>query len=61
RGRLTEPHPSLEEIRSRVRRGLESFDQSYQRILNPHIYKVSVTEQLRSLKLELIKNYLGDL
>jgi nicotinate phosphoribosyltransferase len=61
RGRLTEPHPSLEEIRSQVRRDLESFDQSYQRILNPHIYKVSVTEQLRSLKLELIKNYLGDL
>jgi nicotinate phosphoribosyltransferase len=61
RGRLTGPHPSLEEIRSRVRRGLESFDQSYQRILNPHIYKVSITEQLRRLKLELIKNYLGDL
>jgi nicotinate phosphoribosyltransferase len=61
RGRFTEPHPSLEEIRSRVRSGLGSFDQSYQRILNPHVYKVSITGRLRSLKLELIKNYLGDL
>jgi nicotinate phosphoribosyltransferase len=61
RGRLRELHPSLEEIRSQVRSDLDSFDQSYQRILNPHVYKVSVTEGLRNLKLELIKNYLGDL
>jgi nicotinate phosphoribosyltransferase len=60
-GRLTEPHPPLETIRSRVRSDLDSFDQSYQRILNPHVYKVSVTERLRNLKLELIKNYLKDL
>ena len=51
---------SLNEIRAHVRRGLESLDQSYRRILNPHIYKISVTERLRDLKLELIKNNLGD-
>ena len=51
----------LEEIRERVRRSLESLDQSYKRILNPHIYKVSATERFRSLKLDLIKNYLGEL
>ncbi|MDR2404128.1 MAG: nicotinate phosphoribosyltransferase [Spirochaetaceae bacterium] len=53
--------PSLEKIREKVRTELDTFDQSYKRFLNPHVYKVSVTEQLRSLKLELIKNYLGDL
>jgi nicotinate phosphoribosyltransferase len=52
---------SLLEIRARVQKGLESLDQSYKRLLNPHIYKVSVTGRLRSLKLELINNYLGEL
>ena len=51
----------LMNIQERVRLGLESLDQSYMRILNPHIYKVSITERLRALKLDLIKNYLGDL
>jgi nicotinate phosphoribosyltransferase len=44
-----------------VRRELDSLDQSYKRILNPHIYKVSITGKLRALKLELIRNFLGDL
>jgi nicotinate phosphoribosyltransferase len=54
-------HPSLEEIKCLMREDLESLDQSYKRLLNPHIYKVSITEKLRSIKLELIKNYLGEL
>ncbi|MDR3337642.1 MAG: nicotinate phosphoribosyltransferase [Treponema sp.] len=54
-------HPSLEEVKRLVREDLESFDQSYKRLLNPHIYKVSITEKLHSIKLELIKNYLGEL
>jgi nicotinate phosphoribosyltransferase len=53
--------PSLEDIRAKTRREFESLDHSYKRILNPHIYKVSVTSRLRDLKLELIKNFLGDL
>jgi nicotinate phosphoribosyltransferase len=53
--------PSLEEIRLRVKADLDTFDQSYKRILNPHVYKVSVTPELRRLKLSLIRSYLGDL
>ncbi|GHV39366.1 nicotinate phosphoribosyltransferase [Spirochaetia bacterium] len=53
--------PSLAEIRSRVEQELDSLDSSYKRLLNPHVYKVSVTTRLRNLKLDLIKNYLGDL
>jgi nicotinate phosphoribosyltransferase len=60
-GGLLSLHPSLEDIRALVRRELDSLDQSYKRILNPHIYKVSITGKLRALKLELIKNYLGEL
>jgi nicotinate phosphoribosyltransferase len=53
--------PSLEEIRKHVKADLENFDDSYKRLLNPHVYKVSISQSLRSVKLELIKNYLGDL
>jgi nicotinate phosphoribosyltransferase len=60
-GELCEALPDLEAIRERVCSGLESFDSSYKRLLNPHVYKVSVTTRLRELKLALIKNYLGDL
>ena len=49
--------PSLGEVQLKVRNCLKSFDQSYKRILNPHIYKISVTERLRTLKLDLIKAY----
>ena len=54
-------NPTLPELQKRVRHELELFDPSYMRILNPHIYKVSISWRLRDLKLELIKNYLGDL
>jgi nicotinate phosphoribosyltransferase len=61
KGQSLSAEPSLADIKVLVRQGLESLDQSYKRILNPHIYKVSITGKLRSLKLDLIKNYLGDL
>jgi nicotinate phosphoribosyltransferase len=51
----------LQEIRERVNRDIDSLDPSYKRLLNPHIYKVSISRRLRELKLDLIKNYLGDL
>jgi nicotinate phosphoribosyltransferase len=53
--------PSLTEIRSRVAQELESLDSSHKRLLNPHVYKVSVTPRLRALKMDLIKSHLGDL
>ena len=55
------PSPALPEIRAYSQADLDSFDSSYKRLLNPHVYKVSITENLRGLKLELLKNYLGDL
>ena len=59
--KTTGEKPKLKDIQDRVKRELESLDPSYKRLLNPHIYKVSVTTRLRDLKLELIKNYLGEL
>ena len=46
--------PSLHEIRSNSLAAFEFFDSTYKRQLNPHLYKVSITEKLRKLKLELI-------
>jgi nicotinate phosphoribosyltransferase len=60
-GTSARKEPSLEDIRRLVKEDLDTFDQSYKRLLNPHIYKVSITEAIRDLKLELIKNFLGDL
>ena len=51
--------PPLKEIREYSAASLEAFDSSYKRLLNPHVYKVSITEKLRNLKLELIKKCLG--
>ncbi|MDR2738308.1 MAG: nicotinate phosphoribosyltransferase [Treponema sp.] len=60
-GNPISPQPSLEEIRRHTMADLGTFDNSYKRILNPHIFKVSITEELRQLKLDLIRSYLGDL
>jgi nicotinate phosphoribosyltransferase len=61
KGRITAAPVPLEDIRRHAKADLASFDTSYKRLLNPHVYKVSVTEGLRGLKLDLIKNYLGEL
>ncbi|MDR2070338.1 MAG: nicotinate phosphoribosyltransferase [Treponema sp.] len=60
-GKLVREEPPLEAIRRFVQADLDIFDQSYKRLLNPHIYKVSITHRLRELKLKLIKNFLEDL
>lgn len=59
-GELLSDHPSLATIQQRVRLGLDRFDGSFKRILNPHVYKVSMSEQMRNLKLHLIHEYLGE-
>ena len=55
------PQPALADIRAHCAANLEMFDSTYKRLLNPHVYKVSISEKLRSLKLELIRSHLGDL
>jgi nicotinate phosphoribosyltransferase len=58
-GKLITQHPPLAEIQAFTGANLECFDASYKRLLNPHVYKVSITEQLRQLKLKLIQKHLG--
>ncbi len=61
KGKVLGPHPDLKSIRSHVREELDRFDGSYLRLLNPHGYKVAITEKLKDLKLGLIQSYLGDM
>jgi len=58
-GELIGNQPALAEIKARAAADLDSFDSTYKRLLNPHIYKVSITGKLRDLKLELIQKHLG--
>jgi nicotinate phosphoribosyltransferase len=60
-GKFCGPQPSLDDIRSHCAADLDSFDSTYKRLLNPHGYKVSITEKLRNLKLDLLQHYIGDL
>ncbi len=60
KGQRVEPKLSdaeqLKISRRRMMEEIETLDASYKRILNPHIYKVSMTEKLKDLKLEFIKS-----
>jgi len=58
-GFVTQEPITLAEIKAHAISDLESFDATYKRLLNPHLYKVSVTEKLRSLKLYLIHKHIG--
>lgn len=52
-GKRVNPKKSLKEIQAYAKEQFDAFDQSYKRIINPHIYKVSLSEKLKELKLEL--------
>ncbi len=45
----------LRQSRAVLRSKLSAFDASYKRRLNPHIYKVSITEELKNLKVRFIE------
>ena len=60
--RTTARIPDSEQLtisRKTMREQLETLDESYKRLLNPHIYKVSITEKLKDLKLHFIKDIIA--
>ena len=54
-GRRVGEKRDLREIQSFVQESLLAFHKSYKRQINPHIYKVSLSQNLKDLKLRLIK------
>jgi len=55
-GKLVYDLPSIEEMRQLRRADLERLDPGVRRIVNPHIYHVSLTQRLWELKQELIQS-----
>ncbi len=53
-GREVIERPTLEEMRQRCRGDLEHLDEGVRRIVNPHVYHVSLTHSLWQLKQSLI-------
>jgi nicotinate phosphoribosyltransferase len=52
-GEMVYQSPSIEEMRERRRKDMECLDPGVKRIMNPHIYHVSLTRKLWKLKQEL--------
>ncbi len=55
-GRLVYDLPSIEEIRERRKADVSRLDPGVRRLMNPHIYHVSLTERLWDLKQALIQS-----
>lgn len=52
---LIPPDQAIQTARQTMQQQLETLDATYKRILNPHIYKVSITDKLKSLKIKFIE------
>ena len=57
-GKVVYDLPSLEEIRETRRKDIESLYPGVTRLMNPHLYHVSLTEKLWQLKQDLIEEYI---
>jgi nicotinate phosphoribosyltransferase len=56
-GRRVGPMPSLAAVRAHRQHSLGSIDHTFLRFLNPHIYKVSISGGLRTMKLDFLERY----
>ena len=59
-GRQVYECPHVHEIRAYNRRELDTFWEEYKRILNPHQYKVDISDALYNLKQKLIVQNIGE-
>lgn len=51
--------PSITAIRSHAGEQLDLLDDTYKRLINPHVYKVSLSDKLGAMKALLVKENLG--
>ena len=58
-GRRTGPAPDLEEMRMRRIQDLDRLDVGVRRLVNPHIYHVSLTERIKALQARLVEDARG--
>jgi nicotinate phosphoribosyltransferase len=58
-GKLVAEMPPIEELRNRRDADVERLDPGVRRLMNPHIYHVSLTENLWKMKQELVASALS--
>jgi nicotinate phosphoribosyltransferase len=58
-GKRPGPAPGLAEIKEYRRQQIDSLDATYRRLLNPHTYKVSISDELKRLKTGMIEKVRG--
>jgi nicotinate phosphoribosyltransferase len=58
-GKIVYDFPSIEEMRKKRDSDLERLDPGVKRLINPHLYHVSISQKLWELKQELIKSIKG--
>jgi nicotinate phosphoribosyltransferase len=56
-GRILADSPDLKTIQQRTKTNLAALDDTYKRLINPHVYKVSLSEKLKDLKFGMIAEY----
>ena len=56
-GRIVAEFPPLRRLQERARANLRGLDATFKRILNPHLYKVSLSQALRDLKFQMVDEY----
>jgi len=56
-GRIIGERPALKDIRARTLHNLTCLDETYTRIINPHIYKISLSRALKNLKNRMIDEF----
>ncbi|PTB82075.1 nicotinate phosphoribosyltransferase [Alloalcanivorax venustensis] len=53
-GQLVYTSPTLKDLQARTKQQVESLHETYRRLLNPHIYKVGLEQQLHQKKMDVI-------
>ena len=56
-GKILVELPDLKTIQARTKSNLNALDDTYKRLINPHVYKVSLSEKLKNLKFSMIAEY----
>ena len=60
KGKIAYEPPKLKSIQESTKKNLKMLDDTYKRLINPHIYKVSLSEKLKQVKFNLIKKHLKE-
>ena len=60
-GKIIAEERTLEQKRAYYFENLYSFNETERRIINPHYYKVDISDELYDLKLNLINKIIGEI